>query len=64
MELYAKIGNSFQSLTISAKHPILDVWLDSEYTSEIYRFPNSNIREKRNSPQVQILPLFNISMGK
>ena len=34
MELFAKVVNDFQPLTIFAKSYILDVWLDSEYASE------------------------------
>ena len=32
MELFAKIVNSFQPVTIFAKSSILDIWLGSEYT--------------------------------
>ena len=35
MKLCANIVNDFQSLTIFARHSILDVWLDSEYVSGI-----------------------------
>ena len=34
MKLFAKISNSFQTLTLSAKSSILDVWQGSEYSSE------------------------------
>ena len=35
MELFAKIVNSWKPLSIFAKSSILDVWQDSEYSSEI-----------------------------
>ena len=35
MELFAKSVTSFQPLTVFAKYSILDVWLGSEYASEI-----------------------------
>ena len=34
MELFVKIINSFQPLTIPAKNSIFDIWLDSEYASD------------------------------
>ena len=34
LETFAKIANVFQPLTISAKSPILHVWLGFEYASE------------------------------
>ena len=36
MRRFTKIVNSFYSLTISAKHSILDVWEGSTYTYEYY----------------------------
>ena len=36
MRRFMKIVNSFYSLTISAKHSILDVWEGSTYTYEYY----------------------------
>ena len=39
MEHFAEIGNSFQPLTIFAKHSVSDVWQISEYAFDTY-LPN------------------------
>ena len=42
MELFAKIMNSFQPLTILEKRSILDVWQGSEYASVVTYKPQDS----------------------
>ena len=36
LEIFAKIVNSFQELTFFAESSILVIWLDSEFTSDLF----------------------------
>ena len=45
MEIFAKIVDGFQPLTILAKSSILDVWLGSEYVSRVgYKYSKLHVK--------------------